>query len=937
MKKTRFLLAFLMIWGGVVMGWGQVLVCDSLRLSISPKDTVCNGEIVTLTVSGYDETTTFPSFQWTFGTTPISGNEKAITHMPPESGIYKVVVTQDNTSCPLTQNVTLIKLQFETDATKVTCYGDANGSITVKNVMGGSGQYSYKKDNDQSYQLDPVFYDLSPGDHEIFVYDAVHFCLSPPKTVTIIEPELVSFTTTVVNVTCSGNGQITVTPAGGNGNGKISNYTYSKDDGMNYQGSNVFTGLSKGPYKIKVKDSQMCESETTIETVGESALMLSLTKTDVICFGNATGTITATATGGSGNKTFSIFPTAGQQVPPGSGIFKNLPAGTYTITVAETGCSTTATETISQPPTAVSVTVETLQNATTCSGANSLGKLKANPIGGTPNYTYNWNSGLATPEITAQPTTYTVTVTDANGCTASNTGTIAGPEQFGLGNGSTTKTWCKTPANGTYTVVITQGLTASLTLKLNNVPFTNFQLSGNQLTLSGLDKNPSYTLVVTNANNCTAAATFAIAETPPPATPTTSTTPEICDIPNSGAAMVINPNDKYSYLWSNGETTSSINNLSQDTYTVTVTDENGCKASAVAVVGKNNDLSNVIAFGQLPNSICQGDGGISLVVTKPAPDPTKWKYSWSPTNSSAVSTTINTTVAGQFTYTLNLELKAFPTCNGSKSIPVVIKETPAPKGQDISICIGETLTLSPTGLNPDLSQYTFAWKKDGAPIVGASQNILNITQPGNPYSLDVTKAGCKGTANFNVTKKGELPAKKTIFHKSPTINHILVYPQDSLCYQWGYVSAAADTILLTGETKQYYFAGDKYSATYKYFVRISSNPTDCFRDCWRVVYLSDDAPILPDDDPTALSVHLIPNPNDGAFALKVELLERGPVDVQIFDVMGHLVESRREAPTESVFTMPFRLDDRLASGVYYLRLYDQEGSLLTVRPLVVVR
>lgn len=157
-----------------------------------------------------------------------------------------------------------------------------------------------------------------------------------------------------------------------------------------------------------------------------SAVSVSLfAQTDVLCFGNSTGSATATAAGGVGpyNYTWNTVP-----VQHGATAI-NLTAGTYTCTAADVnGCTGTVNVTIAQPAATLSASI-TAQTNVGCFGANT-GSATISVVGGTAPYTYNWNSAPAqnTATLGNVPVgTYTCTVTDANGCTTTQNATITQP------------------------------------------------------------------------------------------------------------------------------------------------------------------------------------------------------------------------------------------------------------------------------------------------------------------------------------------------------------------------------------------------------------------------------------------------------------------------------------------------------------------------------
>ncbi len=208
---------------------------------------------------------------------------------------------QDGAGCISAATAVIIgqpaAVTFTDVKTDVTCNGGSNGTITVT-ASGGSGAGFTYSDNGGTFQASNVFSALSPAAYQIKVKDGAG-CISAATAVIIGQPTAVTFTDVKTDVTCNGgaNGTITVTASGGSGAG----YTYSKNNGGTFQASNVFSALAPATYQIKVKDGAGCISAATGVTIGQpTAVTFTDVKTNVTCNGVADGTITVTASGGSG-------------------------------------------------------------------------------------------------------------------------------------------------------------------------------------------------------------------------------------------------------------------------------------------------------------------------------------------------------------------------------------------------------------------------------------------------------------------------------------------------------------------------------------------------------------------------------------------------------------------------------------------------------------
>lgn len=281
------------------------------------------------------------------------------------AGNYSVTVTDSNNTTVST-NITITEpgqLIFSTSHVNVTtCNGSNTGSITIT-ANGGTGTIQYSKDGGSTFQASNTFSGLVAGTYPVVVKDTNN-CLPAIQNVVITEPQLLSFTSTHLNVACHGSstGTITVTASGGTGS-----YQFSKDGGTNFQPSNFFTGLPAGTYSVVVKDVNNCLSSPQSITITEPATVISTSissQTDVTCYGGNDGAATISASGGSGTFTYLWAPAGGTAAST-----NGLVANTYTCTVtdAANGCIKTQVVTITQPnapitPAICMVTVDSMGN-----------------------------------------------------------------------------------------------------------------------------------------------------------------------------------------------------------------------------------------------------------------------------------------------------------------------------------------------------------------------------------------------------------------------------------------------------------------------------------------------------------------------------------------------------------------------------------------------
>ncbi len=292
---------------------------------------------------------------------------------------------------------------------------------------------------------------------------------------------LSAFISSVTNVACNGGstGVATVTASGG-----TPPYTYSWSPSGGTAAST--TGRSAGSYTVTVTDASGTTKTATASITQPPAIIVSTSQTNVACFGGANGAINVTATGGVGGYTYNW----------GNGVTTEdrvgLTAGTYSVTITDAnGCTSTKNATVTQP--GLPVSASTVVTNIACNGG-STGAINVTPLGGTPGYTFNWGGGITTEDRTSLTAgTYTVFITDANGCTSGSLVSVTQPSAI-VSSVVSTNASCQGINNGSATVSVSGG-TPGYTY--------NWLPSGGS---SAVAKNlgaGAYTLTITDANGCT--------------------------------------------------------------------------------------------------------------------------------------------------------------------------------------------------------------------------------------------------------------------------------------------------------------------------------------------------------------------------------------------------------------------------------------------------
>lgn len=642
-------------------------------------------------------------------------------------GTYRVIIS-DNKSIGCT--ITSDQVTF-TDPSPVTISGVsvhdavclADGASINITAAGGDGNFSYAYSTDggsnfTGFTAGTALY--TNGDYTLKVTDGNNCTATASTTYKVTLPAVaLDFTTQLsgyngFNISCSGqnDGRISITASGGNG-GTYTGYQYKLNNGV-YQTGNIFDHLTAGTYNASVKDGRGCEISHTV-ILHEPAIMISAVKTDIDCYGSATGTIITGINGGAAPYSLTVN---GRSVPVNQ-LISGLSQGDYILHISDAnGCTKDSGISIVYTRPQLNPAGLVLGDIQ-CYG--TTGSVALNATGGDGIYTYsitdnNWATQSAyTSGASLVAGDYKFRVTDGHGCTAdySNTTHItapAAPVTFTavLSDYNGYNISCYGGNNG-YAVITPAGGNGSTysgyTFALDNGLFTNAQ------TVQQINAG-DHILKVQDARGCIVQGTYTFIQS--------SAVLDISLVSKQDVRCAVDPDGKltvagnggvgnllYSIDGNNWQSSPVFNNLIAGDYTVSVKDVNACnKSLAVTISSLNPPIlvdnitrNDIICYGAKGSLVVQSHGGSGTLSDE---------YSLNGTDYTAFNSTTQLD-AGVY----RIRIKDDAGCYSSVSDPVSITAPATPLNNTITTsgyngvqvsCYGQTdgsFSFSTSGGNGD--------------------------------------------------------------------------------------------------------------------------------------------------------------------------------------------------------------------------------------------
>lgn len=661
------------------------------------------------------------------GSTPGAWNDLAnvnLSYVVEYGGLATDPVQTISANITIYMNVT----SNSVSSAQTKCNGVAASTLTGSTVAGGTGSYTYAWQSSTTSATSGfsaasgtnTTSNYSPGTPAASTwYRRVVTSGSAADTasaikITINSAITSSSSTTEVNCFGGSNGAASLSISGG-----TSPYTYawSPSGGTGSSAS----GLSAGNYTATITDNLGCTATKSVTITQPSAALSSsaASQTNVLCNAATTGAATVSVSGGTSPYTYN-WSTGSTSISATS-----LAAGSHTCTITDVNsCTTSRTFTITQPS-ALSSSASTTN--VSCNGGSN-GSATVSPAGGTSPFTYLWSTGgTSATKTSLYASTFTCTVTDVNGCTVAQTVTITHPNGFGLG-GSTTNVSCNGGSNGSATIIITGGTS----------PYSYSWPSGGTSATSPASAAGTYTCSVIDANGCTTSRTFTIGQ-PNAISINASAHHVACNGSSTGSVTmgISGGTTPYSYLWSNGSTNGAATQLAAGTFTLTLTDANGCTALRTYTI---NQPSAIAANASTTDALCNGSTNGSASVA-PSGGTSPFTVTW---QGGSTGTSLSAVVAGTYTYNI-------VDANGCQKSGSAIIGQPSTLATNLSstdvTCNGGTngsLSVSQTG---GTSPYQYSWNHTTAVTASLSN------QSAGTYTCQITDAnGCTSTATTTITE-----------------------------------------------------------------------------------------------------------------------------------------------------------------------------------------
>ena len=711
--------------------------CPFFTIVSDPTPPTCNGfsDGIAAVLEPTDGVGPF-TYQWVGGPAAQQWNNRS-------AGTYTVIVIdlgQGGLPCNLDVfvNEPGPLTVFSMNATAPLCADVCNGTATPI-VIGGNGGYSYDWSSGETgisaSMLCPTF-TLEVTDQLGCVFDTVYNFPNVPDTI--------QFQAVISNVTCFGDddGSINMSVTGG-----VTPFTYAWSGPNGFSSNSIdISSLEPGDYTLQVEDDNGCLADSTFTIEENPVLLADLAVTDNICSEGNAGAIDLTVTGGlqpyitswSGPNGFT---SSDEDI-------SNLVSGIYEVSIEDAGgCILTLQAEIFEPS---EIDIDLNSTDILCFG-DFNGTASASASGGTAPYSYDWTgpngfNGTGPGINGLEVGIYVVTVTDANLCEGTDSVEVFGKDELLLTLTETPVT-CSDGSDGAIDLDIDGGTPGY------DITWTGPNgFSSTDVDIANLEPG-LYEVTVVDQNACTTTESLDLTN-PAELQVNASITDVSCDNGSDGSIEITlsGGTPTFSFDWNgpNGFTSSDqdIFNLQAGSYSVEVTDINGCEINSSFTVGESNPI---VADFVLTDAICFGDATGSIQATPGGGTPS-YSASWiGPNGFTSSDFNIANLLAGDYT----LEITDGNSC--VESFNVSIGESPEIL-IDGSILDASCFNFSDGSIDLSVSGgaggFTFSWSGPNG-FTSVQEDLINLSA--GTYTVTVTDANsCEQTADFDVSQPDEL-------------------------------------------------------------------------------------------------------------------------------------------------------------------------------------